>query len=125
MGKSISKMILEGLRSLEVAADVSYEFMDKPYKFLYKDIFEEYRVRKDSFKVAVHRALKAGWVEKVKKDGEIHLRLTAFGYTKLINLGSITQEKWDGVWRVVVFDVPEESRKVRDLLRRIWKGCLV
>lgn len=118
MGKSIGRIILESLSNLEIAAGVAYEFMDKPYKFLYKDIFDEYRIRRNSFKVAVHRALKAGWVEKVKRDGEIHLRLTTSGHTKLMSLGELTKEKWDGVWRVVVFDIPEESKKIRNLLRR-------
>src|SRR3989344_7150077 len=28
------------------------------------------------------------------------------------------QAKWDGLWRLVVFDISEENRKLRDLLRR-------
>ena len=28
------------------------------------------------------------------------------------------QTKWDGLWRLVVFDISEENRKLRDLLRR-------
>jgi len=53
--------------------------------YIYKDIFEEYQIRRNSLDVAVHRALKAGWVERVKRDGETYLRLTTAGYTKLIN----------------------------------------
>ena len=30
-------------------------------------------------------------------------------------------EKWDGKWRIVIFDIPEELRKVRNILRSILK----
>ncbi len=37
-------------------------------------------------------------------------------------------EHWDGKWRLVIFDVPEEHKKARDALRRklkifILSGC--
>ncbi len=118
MARSIGKLILNSLRDLEVAADVASEFMYQPYQLLYKNIFDEYQIRKNSLNVAIHRALKAGWVEKTKKEGETYLKLTASGYTKLISLGKLTQERWDGAWRIVVFDIPEKSKRIRNLLRR-------
>ena len=117
MGKSIGKILLEKLRDLDVAAEVVYEFMDKPYKLMYKNIYDEYLIRKNSLDVAVHRALRAGWVEKLEKDGEVYLRLTVSGHERLISLSGLTQQNWDGIWRIVVFDVPEKSRGVRNLLR--------
>ncbi|MCX6809247.1 MAG: CRISPR-associated endonuclease Cas2 [Candidatus Berkelbacteria bacterium] len=30
-------------------------------------------------------------------------------------------EKWDGKWRIVIFDIPEEQRKARNILRSILK----
>ena len=34
-------------------------------------------------------------------------------------------KKWDGIWRGIVFDIPEVKRKDRDFLRRelSWMGC--
>ena len=29
--------------------------------------------------------------------------------------------KWDGVWRVVIFDIPEENKRVRYVLRETLK----
>lgn len=118
MAKSIKRLLLGALKNLEAAAEVAVEFTYHPYRYLYKDIFDEYQIRRNSLDVAVHRAVKAGWVEKIKKNGEIYLRLTTKGYTKLIGLEGLTKQEWDGFWRIVVFDIPEKLKKIRSLLRR-------
>jgi len=118
MSASVKSLLLNTLKSLGAAADVGLEFTEHPYRYLYKDIFEEYQIRKNSFDVAVHRTIKAGWVEKIKKNGEIYLRLTTKGYTKLIGLERLTKQEWDGFWRIVVFDIPEKSKRIRNSLRR-------
>jgi len=118
MGKSVQRVLLNALKSLEAVAEVSLEFTYHPYRYLYKDIFEDYQIRKNSFDVALHRAIKSGWVERIKKGSETYLKLTTSGYTKLVSIGQLTQEKWDGEWRIVVFDIPEKFKKIRRLLRR-------
>lgn len=37
----------------------------------------------------------------------------------------ITDKKWDGLWRGIIFDIPEASRKERAFLRKElrWVGC--
>ena len=59
------------------------------------------------------------------KDG-LQLNLTKKGvesaqYYQLDNLQILTPEKWDGKWRVVIFDIPEEKKLGRDALRRKLK----
>jgi DNA-binding transcriptional regulator PaaX len=49
------------------------------------------------------------WLELVSAGGEVGSERS---------LTSLCQRDWDGYWRVVVFDVPEESRKKRDFIRR-------
>ncbi len=63
---------------------------------------------------------KSDWIEKIINDGEVYYQITAKGekaidgYLKpLKQLG-----KWDGRWRLVMFDIPESERDVRDRLRR-------
>lgn len=118
MGKSIKSILIDTLKNLEAATDIALEFTYHPYRYVYKDIFEEYKVRRNSLDVTVHRAIKSGWVEKINKKGEVYLRLTTKGYSRLVNSERLTKEEWDGVWRIVVFDIPEKSRKTRNLLRR-------
>lgn len=55
--------------------------------------------------------IKGGSLELTKKG-----RWEAGIRSEIINLGS--SRKWDGKWRVVIFDVPENKRGVRRELRR-------
>lgn len=52
-------------------------------------------------------------------DGTITMILSEMGKTKALiyNLDSMTLKKpkrWDGLWRVVLFDIPEHKKKGRD-----------
>lgn len=52
-------------------------------------------------------------------------KLTKKGAAKLEQLGfreAIKKQKWDGWWRIVVFDITEEKRAARDALRRKLKN---
>lgn len=64
------------------------------------------------------RLIKSGLL--VEKDGR--MRLTKRGMTQLALLESRyvlhKRPKWDGRWRVLVFDVPEYRKTVRDKIRR-------
>ncbi len=64
-----------------------------------------------------------GWIERRPVEGSLEraLRLTAAG--REIALGGRDPEanwtrKWDGRWRLVLFDIPESQRKVRARLCR-------
>ncbi|MFH1472839.1 MAG: CRISPR-associated endonuclease Cas2 [bacterium] len=67
--------------------------------------------------------IRNGYVE-FKKDqrGKKHLSITEKGRKKLrgIELSNFKLKKpknWDGKWRVIIFDIKEKRRKVRDELR--------
>lgn len=77
----------------------------------------EYPLNKASLAKALQRLRTGGFVELLE-DKELILRLTDKGKEKAIlaklqNPGS----KWDGKWRIVIFDIPEKRRAARDLLR--------
>lgn len=61
-----------------------------------------------------------GWAEKVLKDKEIYYQITPKGEEEFDKvLGSLRKSgNWDGRWRLVMFDIPESKRAVRDQLRR-------
>ena len=71
----------------------------------------------------VYRAKKAGLVKEISKNGKKFLQLTAKGeLEKLVVLMNVVrQPNWDGKWRMVIFDIPENAREKRDVLRRILK----
>jgi DNA-binding transcriptional regulator PaaX len=41
------------------------------------------------------------------------------GYKHFLN----TEESWDGLWRVIILNFPEQQRTERDLVRRTLKTC--
>lgn len=63
---------------------------------------------------------KVGWAEKITKNKEIFYRITEKGekeFDKILRPLKTTGS-WDGKWRLVIFDIPENKRAVRDRLRR-------
>mgnify|MGYP001589022846 CR=1 FL=1 len=61
-------------------------------------------------------------VEKYNKDGTVTIILTNKGAKRALIYDiedmTITRPKhWDGKWRVVLFDIPEKYKRVRDLFR--------
>ena len=64
---------------------------------------------------------KSGVNYKFTKTGRSWLERSQVKYFKLQN------KKWDGNWRVVIFDIPQEHRRNRNILRRRlrWWGFLM
>jgi len=59
---------------------------------------------------------------KENKDGIVEIILTKNGKQKALKyqideIKIKKPEKWDGKWRVVVFDIPEKKKKAREALR--------
>lgn len=79
---------------------------------------------KESFYQMVSRLVKSGEITKEKKDKKIYLRLTSKGekiFKQFLSLKKLSQKKWDGYWRLVIFDIEEKERKLRDELRKKLK----
>lgn len=59
-------------------------------------------------------------------DGSCTYVLTDKGKKKILTYDienmKIKQDKWDGKWRIVLFDIPEKLRKSRDILRKRLKA---
>ena len=72
---------------------------------------------------AVYVAKRKGWIEEVEKHGKKFLYLTAKGEIERLvaKMDVKKQIKWDGKWRMVVFDIPEKAREKRDQLRALLK----
>ncbi|MEK7114229.1 MAG: CRISPR-associated endonuclease Cas2 [Patescibacteria group bacterium] len=75
-------------------------------------------------KSAAGRLVARGYAMWVEKDGKKYLRITLAG-RKVLALEQAKvalknqKKKWDGRWRMVVFDVPERRRSVRNRLRSV------
>lgn len=112
------------LLGLANVLDIAEEFKDplgfvgKSYKKMYGWIPSQYK--KHNFSHLVWRNLKTGYVEKVIKDGIPYLRLTSQGRDRIkrdFPLFAIQKRKWDRKWRLVIFDIEEASKKIREKFR--------
>lgn len=78
--------------------------------------------QKNYLKTVTARLVKQGLIEFRQTDHGTFLRITSQGEKKLrqIELRNFhiqKPKKWDGKWRVVIFDIKETKRDVRDKLR--------
>lgn len=78
---------------------------------------------KARYRTALGRLAAQGYVEFEKRDGKPYARITDTGRKKLEftlekeKLDLSKKRRWNGRWRVIIFDVPERRRKTRDRLR--------
>jgi len=86
---------------------------------------EKYNL-KYRMKSVAGRLVSKGYAVWIERDGKKYLRVTpagrralAFEQTKIALKNQ--KRKWDGRWRMVVFDVPERRRKVRTRLCAIMR----
>lgn len=100
------------LLALEKSIDGYVVFED----FIYNPLLER-PVKKSALSQALKRLRESGLIELIS-DEKLAFRLTDKGKEKAV-LASLKfdDSKWDGRWRLVIFDVPEKRRQARDLLR--------
>ncbi len=115
--KSISKLVL---LILEKTVDGYIRFEDltyHPYRYKYGIP----KLKKASLAQALKRLRESGLVELIS-DRELAVRLTDMGRSKALwTKMKLEDEKWDGKWRLVIWDIPEKRRSARDLLRHQLK----
>ncbi len=86
---------------------------------------EKYNLRHQA-RSAAGRLVAKGYATWVEKDGKKYLRITPAGRKALAFEQAKTtlknqKRKWDGRWRMVVFDVPERRRAIRSRLRAVMQ----
>jgi DNA-binding transcriptional regulator PaaX len=88
------------------------------------------RKKENSFYTALSRLMRRGVICKIKNTYELGVKgqyqvLRSYVLANQRNNRNtehkILQKPWDGKWRVVVFDVPERQRPLRDFLRNTMK----
>lgn len=69
----------------------------------------------------IWRMLRTGNIERIIRNNKPYFRLTSEGKEKIIRdfpLLKWQNKRWDGRWRIVIFDIEEKNRKSRAVLRR-------
>jgi DNA-binding transcriptional regulator PaaX len=77
--------------------------------------------RKYYIKTRIEKLCEKGYLARVRKNGVYYFELTKSGRIKLAKLNlahyEIKKGKWDGLWRLVMFDIKEIRRDDRDMFR--------
>ena len=89
-------------------------------------IFKEFGFSEGAIRAGLHRMRKNGLVISMKgEDRKIRYKLSEKGMLRLIEGTRRVYEggrrKWDGKWRIVIYNIPENNREIRDRLRRELK----
>ncbi|MCX7881485.1 MAG: hypothetical protein N2482_03195 [Patescibacteria group bacterium] len=110
--------------TLAFIADIYQDFSIKNY---YRVLYWPggYPYKRESLTGLVSRMTKLKEIEKIRKDGEVFLKLTSKGgafFNEKISLKKLSEKEWDGLWRVVIFDIKEIEKHLRDKLRRKLKS---
>lgn len=75
---------------------------------------------------SIKNLLGEGLVEAFNSDHNQYLRLTKEGKQKFNNIAlecesSLVSTTWDGYWRIIILDLPEERKNEREALRYLLK----
>ena len=96
------------------------------YKEFKKKQWEDAKKR-GLLRSTIKRLEKQSLISWGEKDGELQLTLEEKGKKRILQykMDSLILKntgKWDGFFRIVIFDIPEEKRKVREFLREKLKN---
>ena len=100
-------------------AELSLDFVYNPHHHKAAPLFE---CSKRSLYNLVSEGVKVGDIKKVSKDGQVYLQITAAGKDYLKREFPVFRWQnvaWDGLWRMVAYDIEEKRKDVRNGLR--WK----
>lgn len=118
--KSLTNAILFALEKTVDGAVRSEDFLTHSY--IYARGYDR-PLKKSALAQALKRLREKGFIEKEHDEGKIIFKLTQLGREFLTLYKSDEEIKWDGKWRLVAFDIPENKRGVRDILRgrlKLW-----
>ncbi len=75
---------------------------------------------------SIKNLVESGCVEMLKSDNKEYLKLTKKGKNKLNSIklegsGVLVSTAWDGLWRIIILDIPEDRKSEREALRYLLK----
>lgn len=123
--KTLSEILEKTGQVYETINGVKY----LPYKLMWGSGFTDHQLA--SKRVDLHRAIRRGLLDKKVVNKKVYLTVTKLGQEllektnqseELTILETPVKEKWDGLYRIVFFDIPESRRFARDSLRQALRA---
>ena len=121
----IAKDILKVLATTSVIAVAA----TSPY-FIIRVLRAAFRERphhEGSIRSAFYRLRKMGCIAIAEKNNQIYISLTEegrkqAGWQQINDLMIKKPKKWDRLWRILIFDIPNKKRATREALRGLLKN---
>lgn len=94
---------------------------------MFKPLIKKFKTKRQAFIKSI-KAMKRDRLIDFKEDGNISkITILENGRKKLLkynldNLEIKKPKKWDGIWRIVIFDIPEDEKIARNSLRLKFKA---
>lgn len=117
----------KGKTNMSISKNILKKLAGKPAISL--DELRE-NIIKPKEKYAINRSIKNleldGYIENLNSDNKCYFRLTKEGRKKLHSIkldseSSLISVNWDGYWRIILLDLPEERKNERNALRYLLK----
>lgn len=118
--KNISNFVLLALEKTIDGCIRMEDFLNNPYYYAYNSGWQ-YPLKKNSLIITLRRLRENGLIDFVD-DKTLLFRLTDSGKDKALWIKMKEEDqKWDGKWRFIIWDIPEKRREVRSVLRNKLK----
>jgi len=117
---NIQKVILKRLAE-KPAVSINSIKKNLPYGQVSKDQKESYALTR-----SVKNLIESGCAEIIHSDNQDYLKITQKGKNKLNSIKLLGEDTlvpttWDGFWRIIILDLPEERKSERESLRYLLK----
>jgi len=101
---------------LEKHGRIFYNCLYHPSKILYHQMEVLNEIDRKVFYNALARMKNQGYLQEVEEKGKKRIKVTLKGKVKVFKHWRKSR-KWDGKWRIVIFDIPETKKKMRNFFR--------
>jgi CRISPR-associated endonuclease Cas2 len=97
-------------------------FFEWPLPGTYAWAWKQWRNKK-ALRNSVYNLKRRGLISEARKNGKRFLELTSKGELESLLSKAILEKTqvWDKQWRLVMFDIPEDAKEKRNLLRALLK----
>ena len=117
---SLEKLVLKVFLNVNTAKSLHIDntFGIDNWSSIFKTARQKYEMN-----LVFKRLKNKGLIRLGNKSGEVFISLTPKGKIYLkenflnIKFPDQSNEKWNGKWHIVIFDIPESRRKIRNILR--------
>ncbi|KKS16212.1 MAG: Repressor in ring oxydation complex/ phenylacetic acid degradation pathway related protein (PaaX) [Parcubacteria group bacterium GW2011_GWB1_41_6] len=127
MPKGLSPYKKKALLMLLTGIGLGLSTSPKQHYILYKNLAKAWReIDREKLRSLVWEFRRKRLVNFLENsDGSVTIILTEAGRKKALRYKidelKISKQKWDGKWRIIVFDIPEKKKGSREVLREKLK----